>query len=83
MAGPQLSVSNPALSGLSSAPMSSTVVVSATASTTASSTPQSPTFSIKIVSAKKKASMLYDFWWLILSGVGLDGTDKTLDGIFG
>ena len=55
LAGPQLSVSNPALSGLSSAPTSSTVAASATASTTASSTPQSPTFSIKIASAKKKS----------------------------
>ena len=35
--------------------MPSTVTTSATASATASSTPQTPTFSIKIVSAKKKS----------------------------
>ena len=45
------SISNPVL--LASTP--STVTASATASLTALSTPQTPTFSIKIVSAKKKS----------------------------
>ena len=50
LAGPHLSISNPVLSALSSAP-----TISASASATSTTASQAYTFSIKIVSAKKKS----------------------------
>ena len=50
LAGPHLSISNPVLSALSSAP-----TITASASATSTTASQAYTFSIKIVSAKKKS----------------------------